>query len=578
MKITIPNQNWVQVNKGERLGSINASWNLDLLSNAGNVKISPQVLPTADTNLSGLPTAFAKDITNGRDYALCGAYIYYWKVADLAWDAHINVVETNNPECNLYYDDMTYWNGGLLVTVTGAITTGVSRLASGTWTPNWYVIVSGGSLLSGYPHPLCIAYNNLLLIGNKNNVVSITTADAVDTSAVVLPSEYTIEWIKSSSTGVWIGTKNIMKGEAKVFYWDGYSENYNAGYVVGSESCFSGAIGKDNIPYVLNGYGQLLKFNGSSFQEVARFEVANAKTHYLRGYFGTFTDADGLNPIHRNGMAIIDDKVHILLNATIDGDSTKLLENQLSGIWCYTEENGLFHRFSLTQNYGTAKYDLGYPIISQAGAIIPRPKRLGSFYAGYTTYLSGLTGGGTSRIGIVDTTDTRQKIAYFTLPKIYAEGIDEMWNNITAIHKELVNPEDYIKVKYRFVKGFSDLQTLIAGTWTGSNTFTATIGEMEVDDEVEIVTGRGAGMTTKITDITCTTITIADHATAGSGTFYFRSERWTEVDTIQDLVSRFNKFSIDKNNTQIQFKVILFGKGDSPELEKLILNSSIQEK
>jgi hypothetical protein len=472
---------------------------------------------------------------------------------------------------------MTYWNGGLLVTVTGALTTGISRLASGTWTPNWYTVVTGGSLTSGVPHPLCVG-QTLLLIGNGTNVVTITTADAFDTSAVVLPTGFIIEWIKKGGTGYWIGTKNTRQGEAQVFFWDGYSENYNAGYSVGSESCFSGVVDKNGNIYVVNGYGELLRFNGSGFEVIAQFPVANLKTHYFRGYLGTYIDEDGLNPIHRNGMAIIDNKVHILLNATIDGDSTKLLENQLSGIWCYTNENGLFHRFSLTQNYGTAKYDLGYPIISEAGAITPRPKRLGSFYAGYTTFTSGLTGLGTSRIGIVDTTETSKKLGYFITPEIYAQEIDEMWNNITLIHKELKNPEDYIKVKYRFVKGFDDLQTITTGTWTSSNTFTATIGDLEEGDEIEILTNRGAGMNTKVTDITGTTVTIADHASAGAGTFTFRSETWTDVDTIQDLVSRFNKFSIDKNNTQIQFKVLSFGKGDSPELEKLILNSSIQEK
>jgi hypothetical protein len=180
-------------------------------------------------------------------------------------------------------------------------------------------------------------------------------------------------------------------------------------------------------------------------------------------------------------------------------------------------------------------------------------------------------------VASLDYTDTaRDKMGYFITPKFYAENIDEMWNNITLLHKKLARVEDYIKVKYRFVKKYDDTaaQTLFTGTWTGSTTFTVpAIGDLVVGDEVEILSNIGAGLSSKITDITGTTITIEDTVASQAGTFTFRNERWTDVTTIQDITSNYNKLSVDKNSTQIQFKVILFGRGDSPEIEKLIINS-----
>lgn len=562
----IPNPNWVQSNKGEIYGNLNASWNLDLLSNPGKARVSPYVIPQT-YDISGLPTAFVKDPVLDRQYALCGEYLYYWTGS--AWDAMANLIALNNPTCSLYYSDIAIFNGLFLVSVPGEVVDSISKLASETWTTSWLSI----SLTRNLPHPMC-AGKLLLLIGNGNTITTVDTSNNVDTSAVVLPTEFVIEWIKRSSNGYWIGTKNIRGGEAEVFFWDGYSENYNTPYKVGSESCFSGVIDKTDVPYVVNGYGQLLKFTGSGFQEVARFQIADSKTHYLQGYLTTA----GLNPIHRNGMSIIDNKVHILISPKVDGDSTKWLENQLSGIWCFTDENGLHHRYSLGKNDGSNRYDYGSPILAGAGALSPLPKRSGSFYAGYTTYATGLSGTELPWISALDTSDTtRNKMGYLVTPWIEAQELDEMWNSINLVFKKLQNSTDFIRIKYRFEKKYNDLATMYTGTWISTTEFTvASVGDLEVGDEVEIMSGIGSGLSSKITDIDGTTITIEDIMVSGTGTFSFRTEAWTELETVQDLVSVYKDVGIGSNSPRVQFKIISFGKGDSPELSKLIINSGKQ--
>jgi hypothetical protein len=573
MKITIPQTNFYQANNGEKSGNMFASWNLDLLSEFGKIRVSP--ISLGNVVSTGLPIAFTYDLTASGytdilQYALCGTSVYYW--TGTAWSALLNILPTNDPTCDVYHSDMVKFNAGIVVSLsnTGVGNGSISRLASGTWTPNWLngsgLILSAANLY--YPHPLCVSYNNLLLIGNGRNIVSVDTSDNVNTAKVVLPEGFIIEWIKSASNGVWIGAKNTTQEEAKVFYWDGYSENYNKGYNIGSEYCFAGVINKQDVPFVVNGYGQLMAFNGSGFEEVAKFPVANSKKHSLVGFVG----ANGYPPIHRNGMAIIDDEVHILLNAGVDDDDTKLLESQLSGIWCYTRENGLFHRFSLGNNSTSNNYDYGFGRLGGVGALVERPRRLGSFYAGALATAS-------AYIYSADYTDTAyNKLGYFITPKIYAQELDEMWNSINVVFKKLETATDFIRVKYRFDKKYeTGLATVSTGTWISTTEFTVSaIGDLEEGDEVEILSGIGAGISSKIVSISGTTITIDDIIVPATGTFTFRIEQWTELEKIQDLVSIYKTIGIGKNNTQIQFKILLFGKGNSPELEKIIVNSKPQ--
>jgi hypothetical protein len=50
----------------------------------------------------------------------------------------------------------------------------------------------------------------------KNNIISVDVSNNVNTAAVVLPFQYWVEWIKSSTTGYWIGTKNVAPNIAQM--------------------------------------------------------------------------------------------------------------------------------------------------------------------------------------------------------------------------------------------------------------------------------------------------------------------------------------------------------------------------
>lgn len=577
-KKTIP----IQVNQGNVFGDIWASWNLDLLSNIGKIRVSPQSLwkytIPIDASIAITPFAFTRTSAGGADkwWALCGRFLYNrgfgwggagWAVDDIG----------GTPTCSATGSDITPFDEALIVSLNESI----YQLASGTWTSAWNTI----SLTSGgIPHPLKVSFNNKLLIGNGNEIVSVLTDNTVDTKAMNLPKEFRIEWIKSSKSAIWVGARNLNGGEAEVFLWDGYSENYNQSFKVGSEYVFSCVI-KDEVPYIVNGYGQLMAFTGGGFSEIARFPIALNKKYSL------YTSSSVYQPIHRNGMAIIDNQIHILLKASLIGQTSTFLENQLSGVWAYTTETGLHHRFSLTKDTGANIADFGSPVIHTIGALWQIPKYNGatpggSFLAGATFFKEEADSTLIAGILSLDTDDDSiNKLGYLITPEIHTSDIDEKWQKIYLLFKKLQNATDKIVIKYRQVRKYDDIvSSLIStGNWITNTTATVSLGSVELSEgnEIEILSGEGSGLSAEITTITGTsvkTLTMDTAVVDASGQFSFRNEAWITLGKINDQVRENKDFTLGINSSWIQFKIILYGKGNSPELEKLILSSIPQIK
>ena len=589
MKITLPNKaTWTQANRGDILGELYASWNLDLISNPGKIRVSPKTVPTLiplDVGVGAVtdtPFAFAESSAEGAPkwYTLCGREIY--GLVTGTWTKLGAVGGTNPGTGDVYRSDICDFNNGLVFTLAASI----SYLKS-TWTNSWLSIsLLSGAGYGGLQHPVCTAFNNLLLIGNGNNIISVDVSNNVNTSAVVLPNHYWVEWIKTSSTGVWIGAKNVTGGEAKIFFWDGSSANYNYAYPIPSGFSFSGVVGRDGVCYTVNSYGQLLRFNGSAFVEVARLPVANSRKYQLAGSVPITTD--GFNPIHRNGMAVVENEILVLVNAGLNAANSKLLENQLSGIWCYSTDNGLYHRYSITKNDGSHEYDYGSPEMNIAGALQTLPKNNGSFYAGASIFANADGSTALNTLSTLDTTDTTQKLGYLITSQLYTQEVQENWQKLAILIKPLINASDYVTIKYRAngldplgrtMKKYDDQasQAVMTGTWSSPSIFTvSSVGDLTVGDEVEILSGMGSGLSSSITGISGTYITLNNVVSSPSGTITFRNEGWTKIDTIQDLVTMNKKIPLALNTTWVQFKIILSGKGNSPELDRLISISQPQ--
>ena len=605
MSVILPDKEtaiWTQPNIGEIFGSIWASWNLDLISNRGRLKISPKTKIVADSDDGGLsalikPVGFLRTAARGSDewWALCNQGLFRTNANTDPTSTWIADATTNTPTTALssLYSDLVEFSGNLLVTLK----TDIARLVSGTWTADWWTgagTLNQRALVNAIQHPLCVGFNNLTLIGDQvvlgdalgvkgqASIHIIDSASVVTINRLIFGKEFEVIWIKSSNSEYYIGCRNKINGQGKVFVWDGSSENFNFDYEIGSDRTWAGII-KDEVCHTINGNGQLMKYNGGGFTEVARLPVTDNK-------YEKWGDALATPAVHRNGMELINNKINILLDSRVG--SLVMLENFLSGIWEYDEEMGLHHRVSISNNQST-DLDTGSPFIDLPGALKETSKDVSAFLAGCQVPTDNST-----TIGVIvkfDTwtgsniADSTTKAGYLITTQIRGSSVEETWQKLYPVFKKLANSTDRIIIKYRLAKktfGSRSTDAAKACTWADSTSFTSASSQawsgVAIGDEIEILSGKGAGFSAHITNIVdggaTFTITIDTTFPSASGTFLCRVNNWIQLDAISSQEIEWEDFDIDNESIWIQLKIYLIGKGDSPEVEKLIITSTAKTK
>ena len=501
--------------------------------------------------------------------------------------------DTTNTPTNLSenYSDLIEFENDLYATLA----TDIAKLPNAsTWDVDWWTTVadSGQSALTNNtPHPLCVGFNNLMIIGDANYIHTLDSSGAVQYKLVTLADEFEIVWIKASSNSYWIGARNKRGRNGQVFEWDGASTVVNFAFDIKGEIPYSCVI-KNGIPFVMNSNGQLLAFNGGGFIEIARlpvlenprFRVDLSGTSYNIGW------NDGNNPrqcIHRNGMAVIDDKIHILLNGAI-GNAKYLLENMKSGIWIFDENIGLHHKYSLSVG---ATVDYGVAVTNKVGALTAiNEKQNGSFLVGAQiyknatpSYMHAIWRGGT-----INANEIRSA---FITPFLKSFALEDVWQSIALIFNKFVTSgTDAIVMKYRTQKE-DNFPYYITLTWVNATSFTTTSTNFDtyakVGDEVEILFGIGAGCLAHITSITDNagtfTVSLDEDIDGGvTGTAGAIIQNWRKITTLTDNNSKKEIISIQDDytrkmstqDTNIQFKVELRGTLQSPVLEELRVKHS----
>lgn len=601
MIIKIPQNNLpTQINKGDIFGDIWASYGIDLISSPGKIRLSPKTYVQysneagdyGDTDMV-YPIAFVTGAfldSTLRTWILCDKYLFRTTAVNTqgipTYGAFTQDATTDTPsDLSHFYSDGIEFNGSLIVSKD----TDLHKLTAGTWTLSWWQgagNLNQSALTSSVPTPLGKSFNNLLLIGDANQVHAVDTSNNVTTGRLVFPVEYRVQWIRSSSTMVYIGCRNVNGGRAKVFAWDGGSVNYNYDYVFEGSESYSGVI-KDEVPYTINERGQLLALTGSAFTEVARLPIANTDFNLSSNWAPTVN-------VCRNGMAVKDGRVHILLQASIGSDDSAHLENQVSGIWCFDEDMGLFNRYPITKiTPMTSNVDYGSPIIKKPGVLLSVDKTVGNFLIGCSMFLAdGSNPTATVRHCILtvtnnDTDRATARSGYIITSKIRTQQVREAWDGLYLLFKKLSNSTDKIVVKYRTedpnMVGADNYDRVIYPvicTWATTTTFTTTgdIAHISVGDEIEIMSGEGSGISATITAISIDgstyTVTIDETVTNASGTFMGRFSNWTKLGTFSTQELDWQYFSLSGiDSVWIQFKIIMFGKGKSPEIENIFVKS-----
>ena len=354
-----------------------------------------------------------------------------------------------------------------------------------------------------------------------------------------------------------------------------------------------GIIHKE-LRYCLNGLGQLLRFTGGGLEEVARFPVVDG---------GIFDDSGAQNIIwndnqtvnrmvHPNGIDVVDDQIHILLNAGIDGTDTRLLENFVSGVWVYDGDGSLVHRYSLNQvKDGETQVDFGAQVINIAGFLKSTHDKF-RFICGARIYTDN---GQTTLDAVFEIEPSPAGVrGYFITPQLPVSEVEDLWKVIWLKFRKLEDSNDRIIVKWRTSDDHA-LDFKMAITWTSATTFTtndsaddaADMTNVVDGDEVEVSVGSNAGMLAHVSGTPTLvgnvyTVTIDESAPKTSGTSGCRFKSWTKLKTISDQTKQNDFVNINKDGQWIQFKVELRADMDNGEcgvlIEEMIVESTASLK
>lgn len=587
------NKKFSQPNTGDIGGNLWSTFNVNISKNKGRVLSTRTLAATRNTDevtsTMKLPIAFAYfDYLNSGEplFIAYGAKMFATTTPWTGWNAFGSTGEPNITTDKYADVDMKTFNGKLYATTTDISNHYLKRLSPiGAWTN----IATIGSGDIADLHILEVYANRLYWTQDNYKIFSMNTAETTVTSG-----SYTLQltgrnghisWVKAGSNRIWIGWTSSDGSRGSVFEWDGQSENlYSKEYKIEAQGSCTCVI-KNDIPYVLDVEGRLLEFNGSNFQEVARLPIANSDypiSNYIKN--------SGLKLTHFNGSLLLRDQMLFLVNPVLPRPVNRYLENCQAGIWEYTQESGLTHKYSVSSTkVGASVLEYGQQDLLEVGALfdgfttndtIEVTARQGQVLFGARSNQTGSP----FIIGIDNTLDDVKKSTYFITQWLESSQVEEVWKSIVIKYRKFLETSDKIKVKYRTIK---DDYSLIGYSWTSATTFTVlssvfpNIVNYNIGDEVEIMNGIGAGKCVNITNVTNVgttyTVTIDEAITSATGSGYGKFQHWIKLQEVQNNV-QFATLPLPQYNKdiQIQFKIIMETTGESEIHETIVVSGSEQ--
>lgn len=597
MIVDIPRQiPWLQSNKGDLDGTIWSSRGIDLTTNPGKLRPSQKLLVTSVSsetdNPQGLPVGFCKeDGTIGgsgttRWWTVAGDSVFQSsnENGDFSEDDSGSLPSTFDSEDS----DIISFNSKIYAAAGGFL----YRRSGSAWTTISSSLSSGRKLLRVYADRLYIVDDDGTVVSmDKAETVSLTGSFTLDINSAG-NTNLKISCMREASNGLWIGTANSKGGRAKMFFWDGATEN-STDFEKKLQSGMAMAITiKDDAPYVLDNRLVLSTYNGSFFREVGRMQNGNIQLY-------RFNNTSQNNRwIHPNGMLTIDDEILMAINARPEDPTDNAPMRLPAGVYSYHPDYGITHKYSFSpQQDSAAVVDQGQVAIKEVGAMftlfddeeLNDRDDQGDFFVGFAYSEDNSTT--RYAVAVHDKRGFKRSIAkaaVVTLPQIQSEQVQETWQKFVTMIKPMVNATDKLVVKYR-TQCFDAVETDI--TWVDTTSFTSTDAawsdimtntqaDAPVDYEVEGLSGDGGGMLSHITGITeasgTYTITLDETITgATTRTARVRVDRWDKLGetTIDD--KSFKIFKPDVISTWIQPRIFILGK--DIELERILSKSTVTE-
>jgi hypothetical protein len=604
--IKIPNEtkSFLQHPTSDVLGNLCATSNIELADNRGRVRVSPRSFYVNNSDdLVNLTIIHEFEYYDGRLWGVSGGRVFRQSstLGDLSttWEQDATAGSPTGMgdyvSIKSFATTLYVLGNGTLYKYTGGVWSTVSTLPQ-VWYPS--MCVFGNRLY--FVH-------NYQIIGSMdfNEAVSVTsTVPNLTPYTFVLPyqqnngssfSDRVISMV-SSSDKIWIASMGIDTTSntsynysliGRIYAWDGVNARYISEYSLENQGVVAMII-KDDIPYIMDLTGRLLKFNGSSFVPVRTTSGVEARLPIPK--YNSVTGGTVQNGyqayIHRNGMCIRDGKINVLVNANTQKDIL-LNENFHYGVWEFDEQVGFYHRLSPSiwkYNSTTTRNDFKQARSDEVGALINSHDFTSTitgdvlFSCKYLTTSS--TSTGKYGIFITDTNDNKSKCGYITTTKIESQGIQDNWNKLYVKHKKLLDSSDKIVLKYRT----SD-STPIEGaiTWSSTTVFTSTVdlSTIVAGDEVEIISATGGGQIEHISSISVNagtyTVTLENAVTGATGTSRARFQKWIKLGTINNQTKDIAEFALNIVSNWIQLKCVMYFTGRNELNELLLVNTPYKQ-
>lgn len=601
---------WKQNNRSDILGDLWSTYNMDLTTKLGSMRVSPRMinLMNSSNNVGGnstdlgIPCAVRYFVAGGFNYwAVCGSFVFN-SIVGLE-TPFIKDVTANTPLlCDPNYSDIEILPDlGYMFVSELSTTLKYLKRSDGSWNSASGTLVDNAGLKA-------MAYfrglNRIYIVDESSkSVSSVSNASTPAITAASSSTAYTlknlvdgtinrISWIKTTSNRVWIGTINFSGQPANVYAWDGNigaGGNYvpNEVYTLQASGSLSCVI-EDDVPVILDTQGKLLKLNGGTFKELDRLPFLDQPPTTIL-VAGNATQ----RLCHYNGLDIIGGRINMLIRATLNVNGNYNKENLASGIWEYTQETGLYHKNSIghTNPSGTI-VDYGQQKILAVGCLKGLDIMVSVLGTVNGTYLVGaqyyITATSTLyAIFYDDKADTLQKAGSFTTSKIFSSNVTDIFSKIYAVFgRKFLNSGDKMVIKARISENEPVEATI---TYTSTTTFTVPTSSFSVapadGDEVEILQGIGAGRTAHISGTPTSgggsyTVTVDEVITgATTQTAIARFQTWKKLGAYNTQTDDFFKFPIDIGNESVwmQFKVWILWTGKD-ELHSVIISQSPNEK
>lgn len=577
------NKKYTQTNRSTVLGNLWSTFNIDLTSNLGALRVSPRLkVNTSSATQATLGTPVGIKTFDTKIFAVCGTKVFVSSGANSAFTPDASGGASLGTDCSAEYSDIELFDGELVVTTKDKP---YSKVANGSGTGDWS---ARGTDLGDMPHMMTVLpkFNRLYVTGESVSKIhsydtAWTEATSGDYFIDVDPAgkQYHITSIKASSRSIFIGTMNKLDvaGRGAILEWDGLSDTVSNTYELDANACLAILIKNERV-FAIDSNGVFLEFTGYAFKEIGRLPYNS---------FMPYNPNDSNNGrfIHPNGLLLTENNTIL---AFVDNRNYKGLgtinENFPSGVWELDLATGsCTHKYSLSYNpiSSSTVTDYGQNRINRVGAIasvdIPTNSTTnGTIMLGATYYTD--ASATQSALFIDDFNDTIQKYGYFVTTKIFSQNILEMWQKIVPRFNSFASPDD-ITVKYRTSDEEPTEATI---TWLNNTSFTTTtdVSAYVVGDEVEGIQGTGSGMTSHITEITedtgTYTVKLDRNHKAISGTAKVRFQKWKKIEQSYSGSNQFVELHLDKPSMWVQLKVCMLATGNK-ELYDILLSNITQQ-